>query len=211
MSNTCCCGFSTSEDLFFIRGCTDDTFHRGKDNHVEWYRMWDQTRIEKKKRETDVRQKIFWAEERRKEVHHREKRGEMMDWTYEDNEEWNAVQQNVIFQTVVWGALLPFRRDCYCRWISPTKTSIPRMQHFLDFAAIEAGFERAGFESGQSASPNEAALASRWRLNRKSAHTYIFTSKLLPMSVSSQCRYSNQRKKKIPPWWRHLPAELPVV
>lgn len=68
---------NTSEDLFFIRACMDDTFHRGKDNHVEWYRMWDQMRKEKK--ETDVRQKIFWAGERSKEVHHREKKGEMMD------------------------------------------------------------------------------------------------------------------------------------
>lgn len=100
-------------------------------------------------------------------------KGEMMDWTWEDNEEWNTVQRNVISQTVVWGALLPFHWDCYYRWISPTKTSIPRVQHFLDFAAIEAGFEKPGFESGQSVSPNEAALALRWRLNGKRAHIYL--------------------------------------
>lgn len=130
--------------------------------------------------------KIFWAERRGAEqrgASQREKR-EMMDWTWEDNEEWNTAQQNVISQTVVWGALLPFHRDCYYRWISSTKTSIPRVQHFLDFAAIEAGFEKPGFESGQSVSSNEAALALRWRLNRKRAHTYIFRSRMLAMNIS---------------------------
>lgn len=94
-----------------------------------------------------------------------------MDWTWEDNEEWNTVQQNVISQTVVWGALLPFHRDCYYRWISPTKTSMPRVQHFLDFAAIQAGFENPALKA--SVGPNDAALASRWRLNGKRESTYI--------------------------------------
>lgn len=144
--NTYWYGFNMSENLFFTRACIDSTFHRGKGNHVEWNHTWD----EMKKKRTDAR-KIFWAERRGEEqrgASQREK-GKMMDWTWEDNEEWNTVQQNVISQTVVWGALLPFHWDCYYRWISPTKTSIPRVQHFLDFAVIEAGFENPALKAGE--------------------------------------------------------------
>lgn len=101
-------------------------------------------------------------------------KGGMMDWTWEYNEEWNTAQQNVISQTVVWGALLPFRRDCYYRWISPTKASIPPVQHFPGFCSDRGRLWKPGFESGPSVSPNEAALALRWRLNRKGAHMYLW-------------------------------------
>lgn len=97
---------------------------------------------------------LIWAEEailgRGK---GRRAKGEMMDWTWEDNDEWNTAQQNVISQTVVWGTLLPFHWDCYYRWISPTKTSIPRLQHFLDFAMIEAGFENLALKTARVSAP----------------------------------------------------------
>lgn len=83
----------------------------------------------------------------------RRAKGGKMDWTWENNEEWNTVQQNVISQTVVWGALLPFHWDCYYRWISPTKTSIPRVQHFLDSAVIEAGFENLALKADRVSAP----------------------------------------------------------
>lgn len=154
-----------SDGPFFTRSRKDSTFHRGKGNQVEWNHMWD----EKGGGE------LMWGEE---DILGREKgrraKGEMMDWTWEDNEEWNTVQQNVISQTVVWGALLPFHWDCYYRWISPTKTSIPRVQHFLDFCSDRGRLWKPGIESRPSVSPNEAALALRWRLNRRRARMYLW-------------------------------------
>lgn len=108
---------------------------------------------------------------------------EMMDWTWEDNEEWNTAQQNVISQTVVWGALLPFHWDCYYRWISPTKTSIPRVQHFLDSAAIEAGFENPALKADRVSAP----MRQLWHRDEGwtgKEHTYVFRSNLLATNIS---------------------------
>lgn len=145
-------------------------FTEGKDNHVAWNHMLDEESLKKKENKgTDVRRGGYFGQGRG-----RWAKGGMMDWTWEDNEEWNTAQQNVISQTVVWGALLPFRRDCYYRWISPTKASIPPVQHFPGFCSDRGRLWKPGFESGPSVSPNEAALALRWRLNRKGAHIYLW-------------------------------------
>lgn len=164
----------------------------------------------KKKKSTEER-KIFWAERRGDEqrgASQREK-GETMDWTWEDNEEWNTVQQNVISQTVVWGALLPFQWDCYYRWISPTKTFNSSGAAFPGFCSDRGRLWKPGFESGQSVSPNEAALASRWRLNRKRAHISLDQDCLLwTFLISADIQIS---KEKMPLWLCRLPSQLPVV
>lgn len=98
-------------------------------------------------------------------------KGEMTDWTWEDNEEWNTVQLNVISHTLAGEALLPFLWDCYYRWIFTDKDINSSAQHFLDFAAIRAGFENPALKVGDNCS--HAALASRWRLNGEKELTYI--------------------------------------
>lgn len=156
--------------------------------------------------------KIFWAERRRREEQRsasRREKGEMMDWTWEDNEEWNTVQQNVISQTVVWGALLPFHWDCYYRWISPTKTSIPRVQHFLDFAAIEAGFENPALKADRVSAP----MRLLWHRDEGwigRERTYIFRSRLLLWTflISADIQIS---KEKMPLWRCRLTSQMPVV
>lgn len=109
-------GFFSLEKLFH------SMFDLVISNHMEWNHMWNNTRKRERGCTKYILSREVREEQRRASL---TGKGKMIDWTWEDNEEWNTVQQNVISQTLVRGALLPFLWDCYYRWISPTKTSIP--------------------------------------------------------------------------------------
>lgn len=123
--------------------------------------MWEE--MKEKEGLMRVRGRYFWAG-----VHRREKRERW--WIEHEKIMRNEILFNKMSSLRQWSGehRCHFHRDCCYRWISPTKTSIPRVQRFLDFAAIERqALKTRLWKRTECQLRWGCFLALRWRLNRK--------------------------------------------
>lgn len=155
-----------SDGPFFTRARKDSTFHRGKGNHVEWNHMWDEKRGGKDWCEV---RKIFWAERR----------------GGEQRERWWIEHEKIMRNEILFNKMSSLRQwsgehCCHFTEIVTIDEFHLQRHQFLGcsiswiFCSDRGRLWKPGIESRPSVSPNEAALALRWRLNRKRARMYLW-------------------------------------